>query len=246
LHAIDWEEDSRADRIEFVSNYSDRSTHQGFQFEFYCNRCGSGYRTPFKAWAVGAASAVLDTASGLFGGTFGSAASIGERVRSVTWEKAHDEAFAAASEEPRPSFAQCPRCCTWVCRESYWNAKRGLCKGCAPDLGVEMSAAQASRLVEEVWARAAMDDVLPDLAAMLADRVQRPAQAVVVELLGRHRKTSRTMPQINQTRACAYRDFVANLIWNRFDKFELCNPYFATKGAIPRVWFSIRLLMCEI
>ncbi len=33
---------------------------------------------------------------------------------------------------------------------------RGLCKDCAPDMGVEMSAAQASRSVEEVWAHAAM------------------------------------------------------------------------------------------
>ncbi len=145
-----------ADRIEFVSNHSDRSTNQGFQFEFYCNRCGSGYRTPFKAWAVGTASTVLDTASGLFGGVFGSVAGVSERVRSATWERAHDEAFAEAMEELRPSFVQCPRCSTWVCRESCWNTKRGLCKDCAPDLGVEMSAAQASRSVEEVWAHAAM------------------------------------------------------------------------------------------
>ena len=26
----------------------------------------------------------------------------------------------------------------WVCRKSCWSTKRGLCKGCAPDLGVEM------------------------------------------------------------------------------------------------------------
>jgi membrane protease subunit (stomatin/prohibitin family) len=144
------------DRIEFVSNYGDLSTNQGFQFEFYCNRCGSGYRTSFKAWAVGAASTVLDTASSLFGGVLGSVANVGERVRSATWERAHDEAFAQALEELKPSFAQCPRCSTWVCRESCWNTKRGLCKDCAPDLGVEMSAAQASRSVEEVWAHAAM------------------------------------------------------------------------------------------
>jgi len=144
------------DSIEFVSNYSDRSTDRGFQFELYCNRCGSGYRTPFKAWAVGTASAVLDTASGLFGGVFGSAANVGEQVRSATWERAHDEAFAATLEELRPSFVQCPRCSTWVCRQSCWNTKRGLCKDCAPDLGVEMSAAQASRSVEEVWAHSAM------------------------------------------------------------------------------------------
>ncbi len=38
-----------ADKIEFVRNYSDHSTDNGFQFEFTCNRCGNGYKTPFKA-----------------------------------------------------------------------------------------------------------------------------------------------------------------------------------------------------
>jgi membrane protease subunit (stomatin/prohibitin family) len=145
-----------SDGIEFASNYHDLSTDRGFQFEFYCNRCHSGYRTSFKPWAVGTASAVLDTASGLFGGLFGSAATVSDRVRSATWEKAHDGAFASALDEVKPSFVQCPRCSSWVCRESCWNTKRGLCKGCAPDMGVEMSAAQASRSVEEVWAHAAM------------------------------------------------------------------------------------------
>ena len=32
------------------------------------------------------------------------------------------------------------------------NLRRGLCKECAPDLAVEMAAAQSSRTVEEVWA----------------------------------------------------------------------------------------------
>lgn len=145
-----------SESIEFVSNYSDSSTDKGFQFEFYCNRCGTGYRTPFKAWGVGTAASVLDTASSLFGGVFGAAANVGERVRSAGWQKAHDVAFVEASQAIRPQFVQCPRCSTWVCRKSCWNTKRGLCKGCAPDLGVEMSAAQASRSVEEVWAHAAM------------------------------------------------------------------------------------------
>ncbi|MCC7355679.1 MAG: zinc-ribbon domain-containing protein [Anaerolineae bacterium] len=142
--------------IEFVSNYRDLSTERGFQFEFTCNRCGTGYRTPFKASALGTATSVLDAANSLLGGIFSSAANISERVRSAAWQKAHDEAFAAASAEIKPSFVQCPRCSSWVCRKSCWNTKRGLCKDCAPDLGVEMSAAQASRSVEEVWAHAAM------------------------------------------------------------------------------------------
>ena len=145
-----------ADYIEFVSNYSDHSTDQGFQFEFNCNRCGNGYRSRFQPSVTGAVSGVLDTASSLFGGLFSSAANIGDRVHSAAWQKAHDEAFVNAAKEVKPNFIQCPRCQAWVCKKSCWNDKKGLCKQCAPDLGVEMAAAQASRSVEEVWAKAAM------------------------------------------------------------------------------------------
>jgi membrane protease subunit (stomatin/prohibitin family) len=143
-------------KIEFVSNYSDLSTDKGFQFEFNCDRCSNGFRTQFRPWTVGSVSSVLDAAGSLLGGVFNTAADVGERVRSAGWQKAHDEAFQEAVQEIRPSFIQCPRCSTWVCRKACWNSKRGLCKECAPDLGVEMSAAQASRSVEEVWAHAKM------------------------------------------------------------------------------------------
>jgi len=141
-------------KIEFTRNYSDQSTNQGFQFEFYCDRCGTGYRTRFQPSVIGTVSNVLGAAGNFFGGLLGQAADLGERARSATWEKAHDDAFAKAMEELKPDFTQCPRCSTWVCRKSCWNTGKGLCKGCAPDLGVEMAAAQASRTVEEVWAHA--------------------------------------------------------------------------------------------
>ncbi len=139
-------------KIEFTRNYSDQSTNQGFQFEFYCDRCGTGYRTRFQPSVIGTVSNVLGAAGNFFGGLLGQAADLGERARSATWEKAHDDAFAKAMAELKPDFTQCPRCSTWVCRKSCWNTAKGLCKGCAPDLGVEMAAAQASRTVEEVWA----------------------------------------------------------------------------------------------
>jgi len=145
-----------AGRIEFTNNYSDLSTDQGFQFEFHCNHCGTGYRTRFQPSTLGTVSGALDTASSLFGGIFHQAADLGERVRSSGWEKAHDEAFERAMQEVLPEFVQCPRCSNWVCRKRCWNAKRGLCKDCAPDMGVEMAAAQASRTVEEVWAHSKM------------------------------------------------------------------------------------------
>jgi membrane protease subunit (stomatin/prohibitin family) len=145
-----------AELIEFVNNYNDCSTDQGFQFEFYCDHCGSGYRTRFQPSVTGTVSSVLDGASSIFGGILGTAANVSERVRSAGWQKAHDDAFQKAVAEIKPSFIQCPHCQKWVCREKCWNVKRGLCKECAPDLGVEMSAAQSSRSVEEIWAHAKM------------------------------------------------------------------------------------------
>lgn len=144
------------ERIEFTRNYSDQSTETGFQFEFNCDRCGAGYRSRFQSFAMGTVSGALDAANSLFGGFFSQAADLGERARSAAWEKAHDEAFTKSMLELKPDFVQCPRCSTWVCRKNCWNQVRGLCKNCAPDLGVEMSAAQASRTVEEIWAHSKM------------------------------------------------------------------------------------------
>jgi len=145
-----------SNRIEFTRNYSDQSTNQGFQFEFYCDRCGTGYRTRFQPSTIGTVTNALDAASGLLGGLLGRAADLGERARSATWEKAHDDAFVKAMEELKPDFVQCPRCSSWVCRKNCWNNQKGLCKQCAPDLGVEMAASQASRTVEEIWAHSQM------------------------------------------------------------------------------------------
>ena len=144
------------DKIVFTKNYNDHSTDKGFQFEFNCDRCGTGHRNRFQPFAAGTVSSALNTASNLFGGIFNTAANVGESVRSAAWEKAHDEAFVKAMEELKPDFVQCPRCSSWVCRKSCWNTQRGLCKNCAPDMGVEMAAAQASRTVEEIWAHSKM------------------------------------------------------------------------------------------
>jgi membrane protease subunit (stomatin/prohibitin family) len=144
------------DKIAFTNNYTDQSTDRGFQFEIICDRCGTGYRNGFQPFAIGTISSALDTASNIFGGIFNSAANVGEHVRSAAWEKAHDEAFVKAMQELKPDFVQCPRCSSWVCRKSCWNTQRGLCKECAPDSGVEMAAAQASRTVEEIWSHSKM------------------------------------------------------------------------------------------
>lgn len=147
-----------SERIRFSGNYNDLSSDKGFQFEFDCSRCGTTYRTRFKASVTGTVSQVLDAAGSLFGGVFHRTSDLGNRIHSSAWEKAHDDAFQEAIQELSSDFIQCPRCQGWVCKEKCWNQRKGLCKSCAPDLGVEMSAAQSSRSVEEIWAHACMAD----------------------------------------------------------------------------------------
>jgi hypothetical protein len=143
--------------IEFTDNYNDLSTDRGFQWEFDCERCGNGYRSKFRPSATGLATEALDVAGDLLGGVFGTAASVGDRVHSAAWERAHDEAFSRAIKEVKGYFVQCPHCNNWVCRQRCWNESRGLCLGCAPDVAVEAASAQAEAIadqaIEEVQAR---------------------------------------------------------------------------------------------
>ena len=41
-----------SDHFQFTRNYNDLSTNKGFQFEFCCDRCGTGFRTKFKSSAT--------------------------------------------------------------------------------------------------------------------------------------------------------------------------------------------------
>jgi len=134
--------------IKFTRNYRDDSTDRGFQFEFYCDRCGSGYQSTFRGSSTNALNDALDVASGLFGGLFGNAADASHRMHSAAWEKQHDAEFQQAIEEVKPYFKQCKRCAKWV-DDTCWNPQRGLCLDCAPDLEAEYSAAQTEAAVQQ-------------------------------------------------------------------------------------------------
>jgi len=139
--------------IQFTRNHNDSSTDKGFQFEFYCDRCGNGYQTHFQPSATGAVSSALDAASSLLGGLLGNAANAAHSVHSAAWEKAHDAAFARAVEEAQPHFHKCKRCGKWV-DDDCWNAERVLCKDCAPDLQEEYSSIQVQAAINDAREKA--------------------------------------------------------------------------------------------
>ena len=126
----------------FTSNYSDLSDETGYQFEFRCDICGSGYRSEYIRSKMGTAGTVLRGASNLIGGIFGSASNAADTVRDVADRGERDDALQRASNEIMALFKRCPRCNNWV-DETCWNDQRGLCTNCAPKLAAEMEAARS-------------------------------------------------------------------------------------------------------
>lgn len=132
----------------FTRNYNDLSTDAGFQFEFYCDRCGNGYKSTFvesTTYNTRKKSETLRSGAGFLGGLFGGVAgdltnmvergldTIGSNLdsQSPQWRKEQEAAFDAAQDEVRSFFRKCPGCNAWVC-DDCWNVDEGLCIECAP------------------------------------------------------------------------------------------------------------------
>jgi hypothetical protein len=138
----------------FTDNYQDRSTREGYQFEFFCERCGNGYSSSFKHSVTGFGGKLLRMGGDLIGGEWGRKAS--ELGYDSMWMRdgnrgpAWDKALQNAVEEVQPHFAQCHRCGEWVCDRVCWNSERGVCVNCAPKLDQEIAGIQARAQVEQL------------------------------------------------------------------------------------------------
>ncbi|MFN7928326.1 MAG: zinc ribbon domain-containing protein [Blastocatellia bacterium] len=160
--------------IRFTANFDDLSTDRGFQFRFRCDKCGNGYQSRFQNSLTGMAGGFLRAAGDLFGGLLHDAANSAYDIQRAVGGKAHDDAFAAAVEEAKQHFHQCTRCGNWVCPEVCWNAKAGLCEGCAPNFEEELAAshaqAKADATRQQLYEKASQTDYVSGLD-MSADSV---------------------------------------------------------------------------
>ena len=138
-----------AGMIFFTDNYQDRSTNDGYQFEFYCRRCGNGYTSSFQHSATGFGGRMLRLGGDLVGG------SIGEKAAQLGWDaewmrdgargSTRDTALAKAVDEMQPYFHQCHRCGQWVCEQvcpSCGQESGGgkFCQGCGHPLAAAQTA----------------------------------------------------------------------------------------------------------
>ena len=59
--------------IKFTANHQDLSTDRGYQFKFFCDKCGNGYMSSFQPSLTGMAGGLLRAAGDIFGGILSSA-----------------------------------------------------------------------------------------------------------------------------------------------------------------------------
>src|SRR5512140_2028098 len=140
--------------IEFTGNYQDLSTDKGYQFKFFCEKCGNGYMSTFRTSTIGVAASAVKVAGSLFGGFLGRAANSAYEVQRAIGGPAHDAALKEAVAEIKPLFKQCTRCGKWICEPVCFNKKAGLCESCAPDMDEELASAQAEAAKEQVHEKA--------------------------------------------------------------------------------------------
>jgi hypothetical protein len=153
--------------IFFTDNYQDHSTHDGYQFEFFCRRCGNGQTSSFQHSVAGFGGRLLKMGGDLVGG------SVGERAQQLGWDaqwmrdgvrgSARDKALARAVDEMKPYFNQCHRCGQWACGQVCWNAERGMCVGCAPKLDQEIGGMQAAAQVQQLNEKIRQQDWTGDI-----------------------------------------------------------------------------------
>lgn len=155
------------DMVFFTDNYQDHSTDEGYQFEFFCERCGNGHTSPFQHSVTGFGGKLLQMGGDLVGGEIGGkAANLGwdaQWLRGGRRGSTRDKALGRAVEQMQPHFVQCHRCTQWVCKAICWNTERGMCTNCAPKLDQEIAGMQAAAQVDQLNEKIRQQDWTKDV-----------------------------------------------------------------------------------
>jgi predicted RNA-binding Zn-ribbon protein involved in translation (DUF1610 family) len=149
--------------VPFTDNYTDHSTEAGYQFEFFCERCGNGYKAGFRPSALGIGTKVARGLGGLLGGRMWQAGQAGDEIKDLTESQAKDKALREAVQEVAPLFNQCHRCGQWVCKQICWNEEFNLCVNDAPKLEQEIAGMQSATRLQQVQDKVQQVDYSSDV-----------------------------------------------------------------------------------
>ncbi len=149
--------------VPFTDNYQDHSTESGYQFEFFCERCGNGYKSQFKPSMLGMGGKAARALGGVFGGKLSDIGWSAGYLQDQSNSPAKDKALREAVEQVGPLFNQCHRCGNWVCKEICWNPEFNMCVNCAPKVEGEIAAAQSDARLQQIKDKTAQTDWTTDL-----------------------------------------------------------------------------------
>ncbi|MGH9279252.1 MAG: zinc ribbon domain-containing protein [Acidimicrobiales bacterium] len=169
--------------VRFTDNVNDLSNQNGFQFEFVCERCGNGYRSPYITNVRERGRGLLRSAGSLFGGKLAELSGAAEQLDfdRATNSPAKDKAMGEAVEAVQDEFKQCRNCGNWVCVSVCWNDEIGQCLTCSPSVGDVVSAAQAAAQVEQIQAKARDVDWTSELDMTERAKVRCPSCGASVQ-----------------------------------------------------------------
>ena len=125
-----------ADPIPVIGDVRDMCSESGYQWEFRCTRCSTGYRSPFEQNLTGHGRSLLRMAGHWFGGKVATASYTMDSASSNRYGDGDgankNRHYAKAVEAMLPQFRQCRGCNRWTCAQQCWNEPAGQCLECAP------------------------------------------------------------------------------------------------------------------
>jgi hypothetical protein len=169
--------------VPFTNNFHDLSNAEGYQFEFYCERCGNGYRSAFHRDKVEMGRGLLRSVGSLFGGVVEEVSRSAEQWRydRATNSPAKDRALTAAVQEITPSFSQCRGCGDWMCKALCWNDEIGQCLRCSPIVAEEVARAQSAAQRDQIWQQAREQNWTADVDVATRAKLNCPSCGVKVD-----------------------------------------------------------------
>jgi hypothetical protein len=165
--------------IPFTDNIRDLSNNDGYQFEFVCERCGNGYRSPYQPNIKERGRGLLRAATSLLGDRVESLGNLSNAADQLAFDRntnsvAKDRALEKAGEHVRDTFNQCRGCGDWVCKPICWNSEVSQCVTCSPLVGEELSKAQAQAQIAQIQEKVRSVDFTADLDVTTRAKVQCP------------------------------------------------------------------------
>lgn len=97
-----------------TKRYRDHSSREGFAFTFYCDLCGSAWRSVFCSFREREKRILTDQEF---------------QLHKQVWQAEHDAAFARANQAALRHFNRCPSCARMICDMCFLDLDIG-CSRC--------------------------------------------------------------------------------------------------------------------